>query len=253
MEFQNSSNEFSQEKTRPRLNWLQKFRAKQGEQEKYIWYPDKALRKDITDITSRTAEYMMAEKFKNVVLLDSASRPLIPAFEEYLHNRYPSEPHPQMILVNPKGFQTVTRTQEEVLADLQQTFPHLMQSKDQPTLIYDFCLHSGENAHAHDRHMKAGMKAVIARFQEAGFSKLKVATAVNHTNTSGIALDFQALTRPPRTEDTKQSCHPFGSILGINKPHDSVVIRKTSSQDDLASREGEIRRIITEAYPIKKI
>lgn len=221
------------------------------DRESYAWFPEAAARRDIAIMTERTGEYIRREGFKNVLMLDLATRPFLPTLQEYLKNRHPNELMPNMYLVNPNGFQTMTRSSEEVIADLEHTFPDLMAKREEPTLVYDLCIHTGEHDHKpgediEGMKVKSGMKAVLARLHEAGFTNIKIATALNHHNTSGIPVDMIALPTIPN----KQNCHPLLNPIDFKKPFDSVVVQAgPSAYKDLSRKEAELRRIIDLAYP----
>ncbi len=218
------------------------------------------------------SKYVQNEGIKNVVLLDRSARTAATALRAAWDDEHPGEKKPfNTFFINPRGFATEEdlsavdpefridrrereylvamnnrdfvqrhpsgRTSEQIQTDLAETFPLLVAAKDEPTLIFDVCIHQGTSA-----------KPVLREFKDSGFSDLRFGVAGDYANHSGIVPDFIGL--PGFREDT---CIVFGSDYSMVKPFGAMTSDRTENPDDLrdgARLRNKLREVIKETRPI---
>lgn len=233
----------------------------------YEFFNTPQIREEIFTIGKKLATYTHDEEIKNIVFVDRAARPAYIALKEYWKAAYPQEQRPHIYFVNPRGFKSlddlmkegltgfpkiieewakdeIDRTEsedprviatdpEEVREDFERTYRHLMASKDQPTLIFDTCIHDG------------GSSLPIRRtFRDSGFTDLKFGVVADELNYSGVLPDFTML---PHESEFK--CYPFHRDSLIQKTFSSTAsIRRTDDQDVARGLRlrGELNRVMHE-------
>lgn len=238
----------------------------QGRRAGYEFYPDPAERQELVEISEKTADYLHDNEIRNFILLDRSARPAYIGVKEVWKKKYPDKPLPDIYFVNPTGFMndkdalapgmtglpkgmeimfdgqrkgndvgdafTEPRPQEDIEKDFTETYKRLTENRDQPTLLFDTCVHSGDS-----------LRPVQTTLQNLGFNELKVGVVGEDMNTSDIKPDFIAVQGTPLGV-----CYPFDRDRMVERRFDSVTSRPTT---DTISRErgialrNEIRSIVT--------
>lgn len=200
------------------------------------------------------------EKIANVIFLDRSARPAYLALKECWKIAHPDEPRPGMFFMNPLGFMSRDKTAQEklkyqafrslgtgekhiryeqprleaaILKDLQTTYQALLAESDRPMMIFDVCMHSGNN-----------VVPVKKALEKVGCHKLFVGTMNEPPPECAVTADFFHF-----PEEEGGVCHPFGAIEEVKKSFESVSSRKNSGsrpvERALATRK-EIKALIEE-------
>jgi hypothetical protein len=205
--------------------------------------------------------YIHDEGVRSVVLADKAARPAYVGLLQCWRELYRDEDRPLINFMNPLGLQTVenvplfkrvrgaiehvragsedvpvaARTVEDIAEEFRVTFAALMRRKDDPVLVLDTCLHTGESA-----------LPILTQLLRHDFADVRI----------GVVA-YEPLSRPLvlvpdivfRTDGAVEQCYPFGyRERMVAKTFDRV----TSIQSGPADREAgralrvEAARIIAE-------
>lgn len=239
----------------------------EGRRDGYRFYPSPAERAELRMIFERTAEYLHDNKIKNFILIDRSARPAHIGLREMWKKKYPDTPMPDVYFLNPTGFvnsadakslgktgmpkgmeimfdgfmkgndfsntTTGPRSQEEIERDFETTYQRLVGNKDQPTLLFDTCIHTGDS-----------IKPVQSTMQNLGFADLKIGIVGGSHNFSGISPDFSAIQGEPMGV-----CYPFDQDRMVERRLDSVTSGRSTKDSErekgIMLRE-EIKRIVNQ-------
>jgi hypothetical protein len=232
----------------------------ESDRENYEFFNDPVERSELFQYTKKIAEYLRTEKIPNLVIIDRSSRPLYVGLREYFKSKYPDEPMPNIYFMNPKGFKargTLTiqelsniildgmfkddvyevphrlKSEEEILADLEDTYKKLMLDKDKPVMVFDTCIHSGKS-----------LQPVREYLDKAGFSDIRIGSINPAEANARVQTDFYV------TEDeAEKGCYPFDREKIIEKTFDSVYSRATTDPEKISRSmrlRKEIKRIVTD-------
>lgn len=207
--------------------------------------------RDIIKAADRTHDYITDNRIKNVVLLDRNARPTEVALYTVWSHQHPREPRPySTFFLNTRGFltpedlasesqasekgragkefktavlsgdyvqeQPAGRTRNEIQRDLERSTPYLFAAREEPTLVFDVCMHEG-----------ASMGAVLRELDASGFTDLRLGLAGDRTNSSAISPDFVAL-----PESDEMTCGLFGTDRMTVKPYTSVLAQSNPDRSE---------------------
>lgn len=198
--------------------------------------------RDIVTAAEGIHEYIRDNNIQNVVLLDRNARPTEVALRTVWHHENPGQDRPYTTyFLNTRGFLTeddlaaqsqasekgragkefrtavmsgdyiqqspAGRTREEIQRDLKTTTPYLFSAREEPTLVFDTCIHEGTS-----------VGAVLRELDSSGFTDLRFGVAGDSTNSSDIQPDFVAL-----PDSDEMTCGLFGTDRMTVKPFTRVV------------------------------
>ncbi len=221
----------------------------------YRFFDSPEKRKELFDYSKAVAEYLRKERISNLILVDRGARPLYIGVREYLYSKYPEEEIPDIFFVNPRGFKSKeeltpdeikflnyklqlsgdpekkVRDQEEIMAEFRNRYRRLMKSKEDPTLIFDTCMHTGKS-----------IKPIKKTLDRLGFSDLRIGLVSPPETGVEIEVDFYITEKIP-----EKICYPFDKETIVEKTLTRTSSRKT--EDPQGRRKSiflrkEIRKII---------
>jgi len=242
----------------------------EGRREGYRFYPDLAEREELRQISERTANYLHENGIRNFVILDRSARPAYIGVKEMWKKKYPNDPLPDVYFVNPTGFVNIEdamatgksglpraaeimfdgltkgvdlastglgpRTQEDIEGDFRESYQRLTTNRNQPTLLFDNCIHSGNS-----------LRPVKTTLENIGFTQLKTGVVGEERNISGIIPDFVAIKGEPLG-----ICYPFDKDRMVERRFDSVTSSATQDVDEIeygVALRKEIHNIINGTHP----
>lgn len=217
-------------------------------------------RKEVFEFSKSIAEYIKENKIKDLVIIDRSSRPLYVGFMEYWKKVYPQEPMPKIFFVNPKGFKDKdtmdaealidvdmeayrkdditesigsARSEKEILAEFEKAYPKLMADKNEPILVFDTCIHSGDSLYP-----------VTQALKKLGFKDTKIGAVNPSPKEAKVSTDF-FITK----QDPEMGCYPYDRDRLIEKTFEHVYSKRTD--DDEKRNMGielrkEIKKIMEE-------
>lgn len=227
----------------------------------YNFFKEPQAREELFAYTKALAEHLRGEKIQNLVIIDRAARPIYVALLEYFRSKYPDEKRPNIYFMNPRGFMNRqdesskeavdeashaistgdraenpmrVRDQQTVQDEFERTYKSLLDNKDEPVMVFDTCIHTGD-----------AMERVARAFKEGGFSDLRIGS-INPPDfdDSKVKADFFITRQRPR-----YGCFPFDKDRIIEKTFDHVFSYPTSDKERRAKSiqlRGEIQRIMRE-------
>ncbi len=242
----------------------------------YQHFETKEKRQDLLAITKGLSEQAEKYKAKHIILLDRSARPLATALLEYWRLSGGSRSRPEILFLNPDGFSTksfgislirvgyssaalsigkvrepLSHSDERAMQNsFKAKFPDLYESRNQPIVVFDTCLHSGGT-----------IDSVVGALQKLGFTNLKIGVG------SKAGKFEDARTRIDFSFDTTRECEtclPFGHETLVKKgksivctPVDKGAVAYTDNGDGNARRQGaslrkEIREIVSKSFKGKK-
>ena len=204
-----------------------------------IYIPEQ--RRGVFDACKNTANYALENNISAVAFVDRASRPMWVGLKEYWRGSY-SQDCPKLFFLDPEGFwQTQQcfkgKTSTEVIST---DLPKLYELKDEPILIVDTCIHSGDT-----------ISTLLDSLKKAEFSNIHFGVVHNDNNFSGIVPDLIML-----DHKSKGGCHPFGIFGNVTKHNSDHLYAKALEhspvrRSDAVALRKQIRNIIRE-YKIKE-
>lgn len=208
------------------------------------------------------AEYIVRHKIRNLLLIDTGARPLYVWVKEYLKPQHPDVnknlniyfinpsrythyssqfPQRQRLLAKlPEFVRLLTLEQNaislektpfnDLLSDFQDSYPQLIKQKDEPTLIFDTCIHTG-----------VAMEWFLKVIKKIEFSDLKIGVVDDNTNSSWVFSNF-IVDYDPKT------CYSFGKETLVKK-NNWVMSVKNPNKDDIEKWKAlrlTIKRLVQE-------
>lgn len=199
----------------------------------------------------RTIDYVREENVGAVALMDVAARPFCMPFMAAWNRRYShdTDPRPPIFFINPQGFQargarsilpavgTATkalikgyrpqsphhlRTKKVIAEGLPRELPGLYDVREQPVLVMDACLHTGNSAHR-----------VLAGLRDSGFEDVRLGVGYQQTRRwqrTKIQPDLVLSDEMPFG-----GCYPFGIDRTRDKTYTSSVSTPTTSRRRIAA------------------
>ncbi len=123
------------------------------------------------------------------------------------------------------------RYEDDVLAELRETYKQLMKDKDEPLLVFDTCLHTGNS-----------LLPVKQALTQVGFSDVRIGSVNPSDPDSKVKTDFFITKQVPT-----RHCYPFDNDRLIEKTFDHVYSYPTSHSQNRARSirlRKEIKKII---------
>lgn len=235
----------------------------------YEIFAQPEAREDIVKIGTTIAKYVKDNDIHDVIFADRSARPAYIAAQEAYRQLYPDEQGPNIYFMNPKGFVSVekidedqslldnlaveadrkddivewnnARTKTEILDDVRRYDFVKKQEKDgkqRRVLLFDTCIHSGDTL--------LPMRDIL---EEAGL-EVHVGVTNDRGNRSGFTPDLVVM------QDTFRGCYPFDRDRMVNKTLESVPAKPLSKRDpDYREKtkfgrqiRAEVRRAVREYY-----
>lgn len=128
---------------------------------------------DLYVIAKETSEYIKNEKIANIALLDRKARNFYVAIREYWKAKMPNEKEPNYYFFNPNGFKE-SSSFKEIKEEFDSVYKNLNMAKDQPLLVLDVCIHTGES-----------LEPIKSFLQKDGFSDVRVGAIKMHDQSLG--------------------------------------------------------------------
>lgn len=223
----------------------------------YNVFRNEYVRHDIFEFSKELATYVAENEIKSIIFLDRSARPAWIGFNEYWKMNYSDKPKPSINFINPEAFDPlhpmyhqeekepqgivlVTKDGEireldrikqatrEIQTKFEDVFNRLVDRKDEPTLIFDTCSHSGGT-----------IEDVTSALRSIGFSDLRVITANRPDDKSGVKADAFIDNNTYLT-----SCYPFGKWSAVDKGDDIISEASPYSGSTTRFVREEIKRII---------
>ncbi|MBP7708796.1 hypothetical protein KA107_03850 [Candidatus Pacearchaeota archaeon] len=195
-----------------------------------------AKRQDVLNVGRSLAEYVQSQEIQQVMFLDRSARPGYYVMRCAWQRYFPDKPLPRIYFTNPDGYKY--RKKEAIAEELAESYPALIQSRQEELLLADVCLHSGKS-----------MKKVKEALDYVGFKNIFV----------GIMQPFESrygkrVTTPPINIDFVASpkrltglCNPFSIDWFVLKT-ESVISEAYRGEEREHGRNirEEIKRIFRE-------
>ena len=206
--------------------------------------------------------YVHDEGIRAVVLADKSARPAYIGLTRCWQALYPDEDRPLINFMNPLGLQPVNevplikrvrgaaeeiragrgdmpvaaRAADDIAEEFRATFADLLTRKDDPVLVLDTCLHTGESA-----------LSILSQLLRTDFADVRLGVVGYSPMTQPLVLVPDIVFRP---DGPVEDCYPFGFRDQIvTKTFDRVASsRSTHPAHRRAGRElrAEAQAIITE-------
>jgi hypothetical protein len=202
---------------------------------------------------------MHDEGVRSVVLTDKAARPAYIGLLRCWRALYPDENRPSINFMNPLGLQSVEdmsllrrargaderfragagslpiakRTRNDIANEFRTTFAELLTRKDEPVLVLDTCLHSGES-----------VRPILLHLLQNDFADVRVGVVSYEPDGRPRVLVPDIVFRP---EGAVEACYPFGyRDRMVTKTFDQVTSVPSSPVDRKAGRalRAEVQRIV---------
>lgn len=206
-------------------------------------------RDEIFMASEKLAHLVKEGGVQNVIFVDSSARPISMGLTSYWHKAFPKERLPGIYFINPDGLHPKNPNEKEfdqierllmallgLLGDqelqqepqefrekkevprqavdrLQEVHKHLMQHKDQPTLVVDTCLHTGST-----------VQKITQALGRCGFTNVSVAAVSPDPGSSAQADEYLL------AEQATRPCYPFGPE-GLIEKGDDVISHPTKHPD----------------------
>lgn len=213
-------------------------------------------------LSREISSYIHDENIRSVVLADKAARPAYIGLTRCWRALYPDEDQPLITFMNPLGLQPVeevplfkrirgaaegiraglgdtpvsTRTADDIAEEFRVTFAQLLTRKDEPLLIVDTCLHTGES-----------VLPILSQLLRQGFADVRIGVVGYTPMSQPLVLVPDIVFRP---SGAIEDCYPFGyREQMVAKTFDRVTSVQSSQADREAGRALRIEaaRIIAEA------
>jgi hypothetical protein len=225
-----------------------------------IFFRYQESRDEVFKFSKAIAEYIHSAGIKDLVIADRSSRPLYVGVLEYWRGKFQDTERPGVYFINPKGFKNRESFSEEELKDIneragnkgdfdesvgrirsekeiseefEKIYPALFKDKNEPILIFDTCIHSGDT-----------LSSVVTAFGKAGFKDVRVGSVNPSDKHSSVKSDFFITKERP-----EQGCYPFDKDRLIEKTFDHVYSRPSQKRHERAmgyALRREIKEIMQE-------
>lgn len=192
---------------------------------------------EIYQFSREVAEYLQQENIHNLVLIDRSARNFYVGVKEYWQAKFPEDKEPNYYFLNPEGFKY--QTDSDLTKEFEQVYKNLSQAKEQPLLVFDTCIHSGNSLYPIKEFLKKN-----------GFSDVRLAAVKTHRQ------DSKALVQPDLIigqdslkEGATRGCRPFGdgSLVEKNSEHIYCTPAQDVRKRQLAQQsKKEIKQAIRE-------
>lgn len=205
--------------------------------------------------------YIHDEGIRSVVITDKAARPAYIGLTRCWRALYPNEDRPLINFMNPLGLQPVedvplikrvrgavesirtglsnvpiaARTADDIAKEFRTTFTELLTRKDDPLLVLDTCLHTGES-----------VLPILSQLLRNGCADVRIGVVGYTPMSRPLVLVPDIVFRP---EGAVEDCYPFGfREQMISKTFDHVTSVQSSKIDRAAGQalRAEARAIIIE-------
>lgn len=205
--------------------------------------------------------YVHDQGIRSVVLTDKSARPAYIGLTRCWRTLYPNEDRPLINFMNPLGLKPVeqvplikrvrgaaerirtgggdvpvaARTADDIAEEFRTTFAELLTRKEEPLLVLDTCLHTGESA-----------LPILSQLLRQGFADVRIGVVGYTPMSRPLVLVPDIVFRP---EGAVEDCYPFGyRERMVAKTFDEVTSVRASQADREAgwALRVEASRIITE-------
>jgi hypothetical protein len=203
--------------------------------ESYEIFKTEIERAEVVDIVTSLARHIHDKSIENIVFLDRSARPAYLALIKSWNQLYPDEKRPGMYFVNPKGFDTCYRKEDEIIREFKDVHEFLMKDTEKPILVFDICVHSG-----------LSVSRVAKILTKVGFQKVNIGSIYSpnssyHTSNTP-QMSFSAL-----PEEVPDRCYFFDKDTGIEKKGNSVLSSKSPARRAIEN-SLKIREEITSIF-----
>ncbi|HVS58637.1 MAG TPA: hypothetical protein VHD60_02765 [Candidatus Saccharimonadales bacterium] len=242
----------------------QMFRLVGSDDPRYQFFGTARLRQELFDLSAGLVNYAHDNEAKAIVLMDRSARLAHIGIREIWRTLHEPEglPMPDIFFVNPRGFRPYTtdaleeilkvsrthnkygdiadspsrrRAPEIIKEDFVRSFPRLLQHADEVVILFDTCVHSGNQA-----------QYVIETLEEAGLTQL-------HFVIGSVSLMEQPRCAEPdlilNETEPAAYCWPFGMDRATQKTYASTLSTRATNIEEPGQSKAlrrEIRHIIRE-------
>lgn len=186
-------------------------------------------RAELYDFSRGTAEYLHDNHVPNVVYVDRGARLGWVGMKEYWKRAY-TEKAPDVFFVDPNGFARSFGLGKR----MQKQQPTLNARRDQPVLVMDTCIHTGET-----------LLPILKGLRKAGFNDVRGGVVSSYDNFSGYTPDLILQTTQP-----DGACHPFNGEATTKHGKGVVSAARYHKEASVFGTgiRAEIRDIIAEGW-----
>lgn len=213
------------------------------------------------ELSREITSYVHDEGIRSVVLTDKAARPAYVGLTRCWRALYPDEDRPLVNFMNPLGLQPVeevppikrlrgaaeevqagrgdapvaARTADDIAQEFRTTFAELLARRDDPLLVLDTCLHTGES-----------VLAILSQLLRSCFADVRIGVVGYTPRSQPLVLVPDIVFRP---KGAAEDCYPFGyRERMVAKTFDQVTSVQGSKADREAGRalRAEAKKIIAE-------
>lgn len=234
---------------------------RERENHRYEYFDRASERHNIFTFCKELAMYLHHTKAKSIIFMDRSARVAWVGVDAYWNEHFSKTPKPGYYFVNPDGFSAyggellmdsydveglfttllrtgnmpkrATRTKEEVTARFSEAHPYLIKEKDETTVLFDICSHTGRT-----------IDPVLEILRKTGFSDLHVVTATmpDYDVEKEPGVHLSTLDAPMR------NCYPFGRGNLVKKREDVISERREYPRDVFLGKliRDEVRMIMKE-------
>ncbi len=190
---------------------------------------------EIYEFSKEVAEYLKSEDIHNLVLMDRKARNFYVGVKEYWKAKFPDLKEPNYYFINPQGFGA--KEEADLKEEFAQAYKNLDADKDQPILIFDACIHSGNSLYP-----------VKKFFDQSGFSDVRIASIKSRYQEPDALVKPDLLVGQDYLEHgPARGCAPFGDGTLVEKNSQHVYTEPTQDPESrrkaLKSKE-EIKQAI---------
>lgn len=209
----------------PYFNQVPKPKVEPYTESKFLQY--EGHQEDVYEASLSLANYLKAEKIKNVMFLDNSARQAYVGLKEAWKEVGDGDPLSSIYFMNPgelKYEDDTTRYKDEFL----RTYKHL--NHEDSILLYDACIHSGDT-----------LFATKEFFIDLGFTDVKL--AVTSTDKSFAKEKEKDLDLICLDHRARAGCRPFGRPMYVGEKPGSIVSQRVDSRMQHERGDMEHKRI----------
>ncbi len=155
----------------------------------FMFFRTANQRKELAEICESVADHLYNEHIPNILIADRSARPMASGLIKFWKFKHPEEPLPGIYFINPTGFKSIDQTSDDelwevirkcsavgndlkgqgedslqkeksIVEEFKSVYHNLMEDKDQPLLLFDTCVHSGDS-----------LKPVLRALKKSGIKK----------------------------------------------------------------------------------
>jgi len=205
-------------------NKLEGLNLTEGESKQYEFFPKAENREKLFEYTQKLAEYLKSQQIADIILMDRAARPIANALKAYWQNQAEKPTEANIYFFNKNGFGDYGSDYEHSIPgrELKAAYPKLIADKDQPVLLFDTCVHSGDT-----------LAPIAKQLRGMNFSDLRLGSISKPQKGSPLKTDFYI-----EEGEASLGCHPFGWDSIVERDSEHVFSKPNPDQ---AKRDYSIR------------